>query len=521
MEAHLASLRTFLAARGIVLPDDATLRRCEEHVFALPIAPALEIRFHLAGSRHAVYRRGRQLGISYVSPGRADLRVVDAACEFAFSAEDAIVAALTAEAARSEKEGPSKASPTRTSLAAFPAFAAAVEALGLSDVTLTHTATRAVEIAGAFGVRRIRLEVRPLLTARNPFLAGRSLSITLPGIVEPGPGAEVVEALARTVVASEDELLPLFAAPGHVVRMKMYAGRQTVLPVGKLVRFLDGELREKRGLIYLTSPCYANCVFCGEETTREYVLSEVSSVVRSIRERDFAPERVAIGGYEPLSHPGILEMISELRTSGIDRVELMTTGIPLGNLRFVDALLDAGLTDVAVPIYGVDAITNDLVMRKAGAFAATVAGLDRLHERGCGIKLHTIVVQQNLDQVDAMADLARSRWNASFVAAPPRAKQVDFAAIAVRTEQLASVQRAPLLGVPFCLHPRMAVHPDVRADAALQLTLEDIADSMRFYFSQELLQLPECGRCVHRVACTGVMAAQLEIEPNLRLQPFE
>ncbi len=522
MREHFAAMNARILARGLHSPGEATLRNHGDRVFTLAFAAddKLELRLHVDGARRDVYRRGRALGVSYVGSSQPDMRLVDVICEHLLEIEDALIDGLRRSKASAQLV--QHVAPSSEHVDVPIALARRLNAAGLEDARLAHVAEQTFDLSARGAGRTLRVRLRPLLGGRNPFAAGHSISIHLPDVVATGSGAELLGAMTDAVLACEEDLEPLFAGTAHLIRMTLQSGRQKLLPVGRLVRYLDGELRERRGLIYLTSPCYANCTFCGEETTRAYVFSELDAVLRSIRERDFQPERVAIGGFEPLSHPGIPEMIAELRRTRIERVELMTTGVPLGAPRTVDALLDAGLTDVAIPLYGVDEATNDLVMRKSGAFRATLAGLDRLQARGCRIWIHTIVVRQNLHQIDALHALARERWDASFVAAPPRVKHERFAEIAAPMDELArSVTVAPLLGVPFCHVPRMADHPDVRVDAPLQLTLGSIADSMRFYFSQELVQPAGCATCRHRVACTGVMASQLELEPALEIRPFE
>jgi MoaA/NifB/PqqE/SkfB family radical SAM enzyme len=288
-------------------------------------------------------------------------------------------------------------------------------------------------------------------------------------------------------------------------------------PIGRLTPVPHNR---NHALIYLTSPCYANCVFCGEETTQKYVFSDVSAVLRSIRDRSFEPTKVWIAGFEPLSHPGVPDMVAECRASGISEVELMTTGLPLGNLRTAEALLAAGLTSVAVPLYADEPHLNDLLMRRSGAFDATVRGLDFLHERGCQIHLHSLVLRQNLSAIDRIDKLAHERWNATFVAAIARQK-TNFEHTFVALESLDSaVRHAPVLGAPFCFLPRMKDHPDVTLERPLQQTLVAMSDVMRPYFSQGLVQEAPCAGCKYRHACTGVTAEQRKFEPGFSLRPF-
>lgn len=259
-----------------------------------------------------------------------------------------------------------------------------------------------------------------------------------------------------------------------------------------------------------------NCIFCGEMTTRDYVFSDPHEVIRSIQERGRGLDTVAIAGYEPLSHPGVLDMIAACREVGIPQVELMTTGIPLGDRQLCDALVRAGLTSAVVPLYSDVEDENDFVMRRRGAWRATLRGLDRLHELGCCIHLHTLIARQNLHAIDRLYRFATARWGASFVAAPPRnkTKSTNYEDIAVRYADLAeAVREAPVVGMALCCNPRMQAHPDLDRAWPLQLTLGSMSDLMRFYFMQGLEQPgrvlrlhPETRVHRHRAATAPVRA---------------
>ena len=69
--------------------------------------------------------------------------------------------------------------------------------------------------------------------------------------------------------------------------------------------------------------------------------------------------------------------------------------------------------------------------------------------------------------------------------------------------------------------PRMAAHPDVDLERPLQYTIKGIAEVMRAYFTQGLVQTEDCRRCIYRLSCKGAARAQLEQRPGLRLVPFE
>lgn len=277
--------------------------------------------------------------------------------------------------------------------------------------------------------------------------------------------------------------------------------------------------REHTAVLLLTSPCLADCVFCGQETTRRFTLEPIEDVLEGLRRDAPLYERVLVVGFEPLTHPGVVAMIETCREAGVREVELMTSGVALATAGSVRALVDAGLTHVAVPVYAPDAATNDLIMRRAGAFELTVRALDSVAGAGIEVFVHSLLLAGALEGIDRLQAVAKQRWGARFAAAAPRSKSSYSEIAPAYSDVNAAVHEAPVIGMPLCLVPRMLAHPDLEPGRPLQLTLRELAESMRSYFMQGLVYPEACRGCAARRACTGVLADQLLLEPQLPLAP--
>ena len=471
------------------------------------------------------YRAGVALTCSY-GPSGAEVQcqpAIDKVCDYIFADEseylplfdlDSGAQAPAATLGAIDREVPAQLS-------------SVFSAVALDDLVLkARTDGSAMEL----GARRNGQEANIAIAFRggqhNPYAAGARIDILIDGTAVDPPAHDLFTQLIAAVLAHEEDVFEVLvnlngpAPRDRQGRSLLAVGRLSPIASHRAPSFDEPLPSAKPAVLYLTSPCFANCIFCGEHTTRNYSYCDVDSVLADIRAHHAQTQKVLIVGYEPLSHPGVPEMIGACRSAGVRDVELMTTGIPLGNSALVEALLTAGLTSIAVPLYSHVAATNDRIMRKAGAFEKTVRGLDMIARSSCAIHVHSLLLQQNLPDIDSLFDLVTSRWNATFVAAPIRVKSNFEQTAPSYAEIVRLVQRAPVLSVPFCLYTRMRHHQDLDMKPQLHDSLAHMADSMRIYLSQDLKQMEPCSRCVYQRACLGIIPEQLKLEPSLRLVPF-
>jgi hypothetical protein len=403
-----------------------------------------------------------------------------------------------------------------------------IEGLSLSRMTLTYNENNGMTFETEINNDTVKIDIHSLGAMHNPFVHGRYLAFTIGTDCLPTESYPAFSSCLSILLKHEAALSDLLRDISQErFSSDLLRSNASLFQTGKLLA-LDELISDEEklfppgdiGLIYLSSPCFANCVFCSERSTEYYTFSVVEDVLESIEKRTFDLRKAIICGYEPLSHPGVPQMISVCRATGISEVELMTTGIPLGDRFLTKALVEAGLSSVVVPLYACDSTLNDLIMRKRGAFANTCNGLDQMRHAGVQIFLHSLALPQNLAELDPLYTMSLERWDSRLVASPPRRKIAEQECLFSYSEAERQVRQTPLLAVPLCLHPRMADHPDVRLDRPLQVSLRGVADTMRYYFSQGLVQEEPCAKCRFKIACKGILAHHLEKLPKPVLRPF-
>jgi len=160
--------------------------------------------------------------------------------------------------------------------------------------------------------------------------------------------------------------------------------------------------------------CNLRCVHCynfdrelsrhpDPERGEEMSDAEIHRVIDEVRaERALF---LAFTGGEPLSHPRVEEFIGHAAGLGMF-VRLKSNGT-LMTAKRVRGLHDAGLRAVDVSVYGASPERHDPFVRQPGAFARTIVGVRSARDAGLEVRLSFVVHSGNVEEVEAMAALAR------------------------------------------------------------------------------------------------------------------
>jgi molybdenum cofactor biosynthesis enzyme MoaA len=151
------------------------------------------------------------------------------------------------------------------------------------------------------------------------------------------------------------------------------------------------EAMQARGLgrtavLFVQNACESHCFFCANPG----VLAPRPDEITSAPEIDswieaasgVAIGRVCIAGNEPARHPHLPRALLALRDRVHAPIEVMTSGLALGEVGTAARWYDSGVRAVAVPLYSVEAAAHDAVVGRTGAHALSVAGLDAARAAG-------------------------------------------------------------------------------------------------------------------------------------------
>jgi molybdenum cofactor biosynthesis enzyme MoaA len=285
-------------------------------------------------------------------------------------------------------------------------------------------------------------------------------------------------------------------------------------PLSVQLAAMDARGLPRAGLLFLQNACENRCFFCASPGVTEMPAHAVTTEAQALAwieaARGIAVERVCIGGTEPALHPALERCITELRRAGFDAIELMTSGLRLGELGIARHLATLGVTAVAVPLYAADTALHDAVVGHPSAYERTTRGLDAALGAGMRVEVHTLALRRTLAALPALAREVHARWGGTLAIGPSRPKPgvyawADEAPTADELEQaLEGVEHVSIVGLPLCVAPSLP-----RASAAV----------IQLYFRSTRTELaPSCASCNRRTECPGLVAAELARAPRVR--PF-
>lgn len=165
--------------------------------------------------------------------------------------------------------------------------------------------------------------------------------------------------------------------------------------------------------IEVTARCNCRCLHCyvnlpaGDATARAGELS-LTEHVRLLDELAEAGTLwLLYTGGEPLLRPDFLDIYQEAKRRGF-LITLFTNGT-LIDVRVADTLAEWRPFLVEITLYGATAPTYDAITRVPGAFARCLRGIDLLLDRGVPLRLKSVVLRENLHELEHMQRLATER----------------------------------------------------------------------------------------------------------------
>jgi MoaA/NifB/PqqE/SkfB family radical SAM enzyme len=173
-------------------------------------------------------------------------------------------------------------------------------------------------------------------------------------------------------------------------------------------RILDNPLNIT---LELTRRCNAKCDYCNHWKEQRQTEQEIADFVAIVKR--FSPFSVTICGGEPFMRKDALEIIRAVKQApGWRYVSIITNGWFLSEDR-AQKLLDTGIDQVNVSLNWPD-IRQDDDRKLPGLFKKISHIVPWMASRGANVQLNSIIMNDNLDDVVPIAQLAYS-WGASVM----------------------------------------------------------------------------------------------------------
>lgn len=169
----------------------------------------------------------------------------------------------------------------------------------------------------------------------------------------------------------------------------------------------------------LTNRCSAQCIACCEESGPDDAWrNELTRAQALALARGIAAERipyVAFGGGEPLGVPHCWEVFELLANAGVT-LKLETDGRYINDAA-ADRLVALPLQSVQISVDGATAATHER-SRPGSSFAAAIASIDRLAQRGRAPQMVFVPNRFNINEIVSAYELAVTLGCEAFVTGP-------------------------------------------------------------------------------------------------------
>jgi len=267
--------------------------------------------------------------------------------------------------------------------------------------------------------------------------------------------------------------------------------------------------------------CNNRCTFCVQGDKRDRFADRDTETLFELIEggRPDARDLVLTGG-EPTIRRDLAALIHHARSVGYERVQLQTNGRMLCNEARLDALIDAGLTEVSPALHGPDPGVHDPLTRAPGSFKQTLRGIRNARARGLPVVLNSVVVRGNVRALPRMAELFVRLDLASFQFAFVHALGTagdDIEGVMPRlSEAMPFLLRALAIGraagvpcwteaVPLCFLPGFETHASERRIPRTRIVDADrvVPDYTLARRAHGKAKGPACECCALTAACEG------------------
>lgn len=177
-------------------------------------------------------------------------------------------------------------------------------------------------------------------------------------------------------------------------------------------RFKNRVLRERiplSGSIELTTRCNFSCVHCYLPTNSRKNPAPDADSGRVLSWIDDLAEAgclyLLLTGGEPLLRKDFSDIYTHARKQGM-MVSVFTNGSTVTD-EHLRLFKEYPPTEIEISVYGASPETYKRITGSANAYSKAMAGIDALHGNGVRIKLKTVLMDLNHDDLPAIEDLAR------------------------------------------------------------------------------------------------------------------
>ncbi len=152
--------------------------------------------------------------------------------------------------------------------------------------------------------------------------------------------------------------------------------------------------------------CNNRCTFCVQGDKRERIGDRTGDEVLEILERRRADtDSVVFTGGEVTIRDDLVDLVAAAKELGYGTIQVQTNGRRMAYAPYVQALAEAGMTEVAPAVHGSCAAIHDALTRARGAFGQVTRGIQNARRLGLPVITNSVVVRDNVRDLPRLAKL--------------------------------------------------------------------------------------------------------------------
>jgi pyruvate-formate lyase-activating enzyme len=111
-------------------------------------------------------------------------------------------------------------------------------------------------------------------------------------------------------------------------------------------------------------------------------------------------KKIYISGSDPIEYKKITPLVRYIKSLGFEDIHLSTHGRLLSDAKFTKDIIEAGVNQFRLPIYGSTEKIHDSITRSKGSFKDLIKAIDNISRyKSVVIDLNTLIMQENKDDL--------------------------------------------------------------------------------------------------------------------------
>ena len=151
--------------------------------------------------------------------------------------------------------------------------------------------------------------------------------------------------------------------------------------------------------------CNNRCLFCVQGEKRNEEKDRTGDEIRAILKDNEGGGGVVFTGGEPTLRQDLVELVGDARELGYSPIQVQTNGRRVAYRPYIDALVEAGMTEISPALHGSRPEIHDGLTRAKGSFRQVVQGIKNAISLNLPVLTNTVVTQQNIKDLPNIADL--------------------------------------------------------------------------------------------------------------------